>query len=103
MNGVFQLKRYSASSCASTSRWTAPTAVVLKAAVGPVWLARVEGHVVKLADRRGVEIIPGGGAVIGDVEAAIAAHDHVPAVARVDPQSVLVRVDAVAAVWLKRL
>ena len=42
-------------------------------------------------------------AVVGGVEAAVAADEHVPAVARVDPQGVLVGVDAVAAVGLERL
>ena len=42
-------------------------------------------------------------AVVGDVEAAVAADDHVPAVLRVDPQGVLVGVDAVAAVGRERL
>ena len=42
-------------------------------------------------------------AVVGGVEAAVAADEHVPAVARVDPEGVLIGVDAVAAVVLERL
>ena len=42
-------------------------------------------------------------AVVGDVEAAVAAEDHVPAVARVDPEGVVVGVDAAAAVGAERL
>ena len=53
---------------------------------------------IKLADRHVVQVVPVGHPVVSDVEPAVAADDHVPAVLRVDPEGVLVRVDAVAAV-----
>src|SRR5262249_5947545 len=73
--------------------WSAPTSVVLQAAVRPVRRAIGDRHVVKLADRAGVaHVIPRGGLVVGDVDPAIGADDQVPAILRVDPQAVLVRV-----------
>ena len=39
-------------------------------------------------------MVPGRAAVVGDVEAAVAADEHVPAVLGVDPEGVVVRVDA---------
>src|SRR5262249_37285173 len=40
------------------------------------------------------QVVPVGHAVVSHVEAAVAADDHVPAVARVNPQGVLIGVDA---------
>src|SRR5260370_18852716 len=53
---------------------------------------------IKLADRHLVEKIPVLHAIVGHVKTAVAADDHVPAVARVDPQGVLIIVDAPAAI-----
>src|SRR5262249_35467353 len=78
----------------------APGAVVLHAAEDPVGPARVHGDVVELADGLGVQVVPVVAAVVAGVEAAVAADQQVPAVARVDPQGVLVRVDAAATVGL---
>src|SRR5947207_5982394 len=50
-----------------------------------------------------VEMVPIGGAVVGDVKSAVAADDHVPAVARIDPQDVAVGVHLSARIALKRL
>src|SRR5262249_55931863 len=80
-----------------------PAAVVLQPAVDAVRPAVVQGDVVELADGHVVEEVPVQHAVVGGVEAAVAADDHVPAVLGVDPQRVLVGVDAVAAVGRERL
>src|SRR5437773_8046560 len=50
-----------------------------------------------------VEMVPVGGAVVGDIKSAVAADDHVPAVARIDPQDVAVGVHLSARIALKRL
>src|SRR5262249_59097893 len=84
-------------------RWPSPGAVVLQAAVRLVVAARVDGDVIELADGVVVQMVPDGHAIVGDVEAAVAADDGVPAILRVDPQGVLVGVDAPAAVGPERL
>src|SRR5262249_9470367 len=76
----------------------APAAVVLQTAVDPVRLLVADRNVIKLAQRRLVEVVPVSGAVVGDVQPAIAADEHVPAIARVDPQGVAVGVDALTSV-----
>src|SRR5262249_6752659 len=58
----------------------APGAVVLQSAIDLVVAPRVEGDVVELADGQVVEVVPVGPTVVGDVEAAVTADDHVPAV-----------------------
>src|SRR5205823_1383279 len=58
----------------------APTAIVLKAAVNVVRLLVVNGDVVELPDRNVIKVIPVRGAIVANVETAITADDHVPAV-----------------------
>src|SRR5207248_6756180 len=81
----------------------APAAVVLQAAVDAVRLACIHADVIELAKRQVAEMIPVVHAVVGDVEAAVGADDHVPAVARVDPKRVLIIVDTLGAVLLEGL
>src|SRR5579871_5680467 len=49
---------------------------------------------VKLADCQVIEMIPVGHAIIGNVKTAVAADNHVPAVVRIDPESMLISVNA---------
>ena len=72
----------------------APTAVILQAAENPVGLLRAQGDVVELADREMVQVVPVRAAVVGAIEPAVAADDHVAAVLRVDPEGVAVGVHA---------
>ncbi len=81
----------------------APAAVVLQAAVDAIRAPAVHGDVIELADGQVIEEVPVVHAIVGDIDAAVAAEDHVPAVAGIDPQGVLVRMGAVAAVGLERL
>src|SRR5262249_41709601 len=76
----------------------APTAVVLQTAIDAVRLPVVHGAMIELTNRQMVEVVPVLHAVVGGVEAAVAADDHVPAVLRIDPQAMLIGVDRVAAV-----
>src|SRR5262249_8896118 len=81
----------------------APAAVVLEAAVDPVRFLVAHGDVVELADRRGVKVVPGGGPVVADVVAAVAADQHVPAVLRVDPHRMAVGMYVLAGAGLELL
>src|SRR5262249_21533963 len=76
----------------------APAAVVLQPAVDVVVPPRIDVDVIKLPNCHLVKVVPVGHAVVGDVVAAVAADEHVAAGLRVDPQRVLVGVDAAAAV-----
>src|SRR5262249_49385380 len=64
---------------------SAPAAVVLKPAEDPVQGPRVHRNMVKLAQSQVIEGVPMFGSVICLVETAVAADDHVPAIARIDP------------------
>src|SRR5438270_13452262 len=86
---------------AFADRRTAPRAVVLQAADNPVRLLQAEGHVIKLAKSRGIDVVPIAAAVEAGVEAAIATQQHVPPVARIDPQGVAVGVSSAAEVARK--
>ena len=77
---------------------SAPTAVILQSAVHLVIAPGVDGDVVELADGGVVQVVPVLHAVAGDIDAAVAAQDHMPAVAGVDPEHVVVGVDAAASV-----
>src|SRR5579871_744524 len=83
--------------------WPAPTAVVLQAAVDAIGPPGVHGHVIKLADGHLIELVPGGRAVVGNVGSPVVAQDHVPAIARIDPQRVMIAMYAAAAVGIERL
>ena len=74
-------------------RRSAPTAVVLEAAIDAIGPAVVDADVVELADGQDVEVVPGRALVVSGVEAAIAADQHVAAVAWVDPEGVVVGVN----------
>src|SRR5262249_16472252 len=50
-----------------------------------------------------IEMVPVGRAIIGGVESAVAADDHMSAVPRIDPQRMAIRVYLPAGVALKRL
>src|SRR4029077_15644070 len=80
------------------NRRPAPRAVVLQSAGDVIRLLRTDGHVIKLPDGDGVELIPVGGAIVGGVKAAIAAHQHVARIALVDPHRVLIGVNAFAGI-----
>src|SRR5262249_17317966 len=80
-----------------------PASVVLEAPVDLVIPRRIEGDVIDLADGRVVEVVPVLHPVAGDIQAAVAPQDHVPAVVRVDPERVVVRVDATAAITAEGL
>src|SRR5438132_8902366 len=58
---------------------------------------------VELADRQVIEVVPVGHAIVSYVETAVAAENHVPAVVRIDPERVLISVDAAASRGTKRL
>src|SRR5262249_36182440 len=85
--------RPGAGACAAGS---APTAVVLQAAIDLVVAARIDGDVVELADGGLVQVVPVGAAVVAEVGAAVDADEHVHAVLGVDPEGVSVGVDAAA-------
>src|SRR5207249_3883 len=70
-----------------------PTAIVLQTAIDPVRLLVVHAAVIELANGHVIEEVPMGHAVVSDIEAAVAADDHVSAVFRIDPERVLVRMD----------
>src|SRR5262249_50098072 len=53
-------------------------------------------NVIELAQREVVEVVPAIAAIVGLVEAAVAADDHVPAIPGVHPQGVLIGVHAAA-------
>src|SRR5262249_28021358 len=72
----------------------APRAVVLHAAVDAVRLLGIDGDMIELTDSDGIEVVPMIGAIIGGVEAAVAADNLMPAVARVDPPGVMIGMDA---------
>ena len=55
------------------SRWSAPTAVVLQAAVNVVVHRGVDASVIKLTDRDMVQMVPVLHAVVSDVNAAVVA------------------------------
>ena len=74
----------------------APGAVVLQASVHLVVATGVDGDVVELSDRHVVVVIPRLHPVPGDVDPAVVAEDHVPAVFRVDPQRVVIDMHVVA-------
>src|SRR5262249_33693725 len=81
----------------------APGPIVLQSAVDAIGMPCVNRNVIELPDRRRVQIIPVLHAVVGGIESAVAADNHVPAVARVDPQRMLVGMHAVAAIGLETL
>ena len=83
--------------------WPAPAAVVLQAAVNPVRPFVAHGHVIKLAQRKVIKMVPMCGSIVADIDPAIAADEHVPAIARVDPQSVTIGVDSLAGVGFEGL
>src|SRR5262249_12660119 len=70
----------------------APAAVVLQPAADEVRLPHVGAHRVELADRNGVDVLPGVPAVVADVNAAIVSDDEMGAVLRVDPDRVMIAV-----------
>src|SRR5581483_282339 len=78
------------------ARGTCPATVVLQTAVGAIDGPRIHRYVVELSQSHVVEVIPTVAAIIGLVEAAVAADDHVPAILGIDPQGVLIGVDAAA-------
>ena len=81
---------------AFADRRPAPGAVVLQAADNPIWLLQADRHVIELAKCGRVDVIPIAAAVIAGVEAAVAAQQHVPAIAGIDPEGVAIGVRAAA-------
>src|SRR5262249_3141502 len=81
----------------------APGAVVLQPAIGPVLPARIDGDVIELTDRRRIEAVPVVHAVVGDVEPAVVAEEHVPALLRAAPQGMMIAMFPAAGVGLERL
>src|SRR5262249_26446259 len=57
--------------------WAGPASVVLKAAVDPVWLLVIEGDLIELAERYGVDVLPALASIISKVYSAIGTDDHV--------------------------
>src|SRR5262249_47415807 len=80
-----------------------PGAVVLQAAVYAVIQPAVERDVVELAQGHEVQMIPVLAGIISHVIAAVVAVDHVPPVTRIDPERVMVGVNAAVAARPKRL
>src|SRR5262249_15558014 len=78
---------------ARRERPAAPRAVVLQAAEDAVVRPRVDRDVVELAECLEVVMVPVLAAVIANVKPAVGTNDDVPAVARVNPQSVVIAVD----------
>ena len=58
---------------------------------------------IELTQRQVVEVVPVGTPVVGDVDAAVGADDHVAAVLRIDPQRVVVGVNAARGIGGERL
>src|SRR5262249_62381359 len=82
---------------------TAPGAVILQAAVDAVRLARLQPDGVELGERQVLQVLPGLATVVAVVHAAVAAGDQVTGVGRVDPQGVMVGVDARSSVRAESL
>jgi len=70
-----------------------PRPVVLEPSVHVVGIPVVHLEDIVLGDGDVVEEAPGPGPVVGDVEAAVVAHEHVIGVLGIDPQRVVVHVD----------
>src|SRR5262249_40108662 len=73
---------------------TAPAAVVLKAAINIIGLPRVDADVVELAQRHVIVEIPIVAAIVADVDAAVAAQHDMPAIARIKPHGMMIRMHA---------
>ena len=86
--------------CATVSRicGTAPTAVILQAAVDFVITIVIDSDVIELADGDMAVMIPVVHAIVSDIDATIAAQNHVLALFRVDPHGVIVGMNSATAV-----
>jgi len=73
---------------------SAPTAVVLQPAANFVGLGHVVRNFVKLANRDLFACVPRSPRIAAEVNAAVAAHNHVVGIGWIDPDSVEVNVDA---------
>ena len=82
---------------------SAPGVVVLQPGAEVIRRAHVEGQVIGLGKHQVGQPLPGGGAIARDAHAAVVADDEVLRVARVDPQRVVIDVDALGAVGAERL
>ncbi len=91
------------SNAAEPGRWPAPRAVVLQPADDVIRLLGTNGDVIKLTDGHRIQMVPRRRSIIARVKPPVAADQHVPAVARIDPQGMLIGMDAAAGVRLKRL
>src|SRR2546423_510163 len=58
-----------------------PAPVALKPAIDVIRPAVIDRHMIELPNRQVVEVVPMGHAIVGCIEAAVAADQHVPAIA----------------------
>ncbi len=72
----------------------APDPVILKAAIDAIGSVQVEAHLVDLGGVDALDRLPGFPAVVGNVDPAVVAVDEMGRVRGVDPEPVVVRVDA---------
>ena len=89
-----QVVRVAGSARSQGLRRSAPTAVVLEAAVDAIGPAIVDADVVELPQGEVVEVLPVGGTIVGRCRSRRGADDHVPAILGIDPQVVMIGVQA---------
>src|SRR5215469_4321341 len=73
---------------------SAPSVVILQTAAEVVGRLIVLGHGIELLDREVIQITPGAGGIRADVNATIVAVNHAVGVLGIDPQSVMVHMNA---------
>src|SRR5438309_8547430 len=64
---------------AQRARRSRPAPIVLQPAERAIDRARIDRYVIELTERKMVQVVPVLGAIVGLVETAVAADDHVPA------------------------
>ncbi len=74
-------------------RRTAPRTIVLKSAKHPVGFLGTNRDVIELTDGSSVDMVPIIAVVVGHVETAVSADDHMSAVFGIDPQVVAIRMN----------
>ncbi len=82
---------------------TAPGVVVLQPPADVIRPRHVDADFVELSERNGVDEIPRLAAIAADVDAAVAARDHVIRIARIDPGGVIVAMDPLNQIRSERL
>src|ERR1035437_5053182 len=74
--------------------WTSPCSGVLFPAVDPIRVLHVEPDLIELPHWQSVVVLPGAAAVVRNVEAPVGSGHHVIGVVGIDPDGVVVEVDA---------